>query len=172
MQRTTTLHHAKDHRIDDAGSYFTGTDVEATLQELGAKESISPINMHGNGGTVNASTGSIYLSPTQVGIGTSAGGYYKRIFATRACKLKNLYISTGSSQPVTGSLICTIQVEAADTALAVTIAAGDAAGVYSNAANEISINAGDKIILEFQNNASGASASINACAFEMVYPLE
>lgn len=37
MQRTTTLHHAKDHRIDDAGGYFTGTDVEAALQEIGAK---------------------------------------------------------------------------------------------------------------------------------------
>lgn len=36
MQRTTTLHHAQDERVKDAGNYFTGTDVETSLQELGA----------------------------------------------------------------------------------------------------------------------------------------
>jgi len=34
MKRTTTLHHAEDEVIADAGAYFTGTDVEATLQEI------------------------------------------------------------------------------------------------------------------------------------------
>lgn len=57
MQRVTTLHHAKDNSIDDAGGYFVGTDVESALQELAGSLRITGYQI-----AVSVSTGNITVA--------------------------------------------------------------------------------------------------------------
>jgi hypothetical protein len=74
--------------------------------------------------------------------------------------LSRLYVMTNTAQPATGSLVCTLRKNSVDQALTVTIAAGSAAGVFSDLVNSVSVVAGDQMGMKFVNNASGTSAAI------------
>ena len=52
------------------------------------------------------------------------------------------------------------------TAVTFTIAAGAGAATYSDLVNTVSYAAGDSLRINLQNNATGASATIGAMAFE------
>ena len=74
--------------------------------------------------------------------------------------LSRLYVQTSSSQPATGSLVCTVRKNSVDQALTLTIAAGSAAGVFTDLVNSVSVAAGDLLGMKFQNSATTVSANI------------
>jgi hypothetical protein len=74
--------------------------------------------------------------------------------------LTRLFIQTSSAQPATGSLVCTVRKNSVDQALTLTIAAGSAAGVFTDLINSVSVAAGDFMGMKFQNNATTVSANV------------
>jgi len=74
--------------------------------------------------------------------------------------LTRLYVMTSTAQPATGSLVCTVRKNSVDQALTITIAAGSAAGVFSDLVNSVSVVVGDQMGMKFVNNSTGTSAAI------------
>jgi hypothetical protein len=74
--------------------------------------------------------------------------------------LTRLYVMTSTAQPATGSLVCTVRKNSVDQALTITIAAGSAAGVFSDLVNSVSVLVGDQMGMKFVNNSTGTSAAI------------
>ncbi len=74
--------------------------------------------------------------------------------------LTRLYVMTSTAQPATGSLVCTVRKNSVDQALTITIAAGSAAGVFSDLVNSVSVAVGDQMGMKFVNNSTGTSAAI------------
>jgi hypothetical protein len=74
--------------------------------------------------------------------------------------LTRLYVMTSTAQPATGSLVCTVRKNSVDQALTITIAAGSAAGVFSDLVNSVSVVVGDQMGMKFVNNATATSAGI------------
>lgn len=72
---------------------------------------------------------------------------------------KNLYVTTFTTQSATGSIRFTLRIGAADSAINVLVAAGSAAGVFSDTSNTASNNQGDRVAMKGQNSATGNSAS-------------
>jgi len=74
--------------------------------------------------------------------------------------LTKLYVQTSTAQPATGSLVCTVRKNSVDQSLTLTIAAGSAAGVFTDLVNSVTVAAGDLLGMKFQNNATGVSANV------------
>jgi hypothetical protein len=74
--------------------------------------------------------------------------------------LTKLYVQTSTAQPATGSLVCTVRKNSVDQALTLTIAAGSAAGVFSDLVNSMTVAQGDLMGMKFQNNATTVSANV------------
>jgi hypothetical protein len=74
--------------------------------------------------------------------------------------LTKLYVQTSTAQPASGSLVCTVRKNSVDQALTLTIAAGSAAGVFTDLVNSVSVAAGDLLGMKFQNNATTVSANV------------
>lgn len=74
---------------------------------------------------------------------------------------KSFYAQTGSTQSGTGSLVLTARKNNADTSVVITIAAGSAAGTFSDLTNSFSAAAGSDVLgVKVVNNASATSAQI------------
>jgi hypothetical protein len=100
--------------------------------------------------------GSLYSgSPSLVSADT-----VRRTPIISAGTLTRLYLQTSSAQPATGSLICTVRKNSVDQALTLTIAAGSAAGVFTDLVNSVSVAQGDLVGMKFQNNATSVSANV------------
>jgi hypothetical protein len=100
--------------------------------------------------------GSLYSgSPSLVSADT-----VRRTPMISAGTLTRLYLQTSSAQPATGSLICTVRKNSVDQALTLTIAAGSAAGVFTDLVNSVSVAQGDLVGMKFQNNATSVSANV------------
>ena len=81
--------------------------------------------------------------------------------------IRNLYIRTSNTQNAGGSLVLTVRLNGADTALVATVTAGGAAGVYSDTSNSFTVAAGDVISFKYVNNyAGGISAVMTGISFE------
>jgi hypothetical protein len=74
--------------------------------------------------------------------------------------LTRFYVMTNTAQPATGSLVCTVRKNSVDQALTITIAAGSAAGVFTDLVNSVTVAVGDQMGTKFVNNASTTSAAI------------
>lgn len=74
------------------------------------------------------------------------------------------YIATSNSQPGTGSLVFTLRVNNASTSIVVTIAAGSAAGTFSDTTNTANVSAGQVAGWMVTNNATSTSAAITGGA--------
>lgn len=72
--------------------------------------------------------------------------------------ISNFYVRTLTAQPGTGSYVLTVRVNGVDTGIVITIAAGAAAGIFSDTANTAMVAAGDLVSIKLVNNASGSSA--------------
>jgi len=81
--------------------------------------------------------------------------------------LTKLYVQTSTAQPGTGSLVCTVRKNSVDQALTLTIAAGSAAGVFTDLVNSVSVAAGDLMGMKFQNNAP-ATVSANVLSNQVI----
>jgi hypothetical protein len=77
---------------------------------------------------------------------------------------KNYYFITSTTQSGTGSLVLTIRKNGADTSIVITIAAGSAAGTFSNTSDTVSFTAGDTLAVKVTNNASVNSAAYNGAS--------
>ena len=121
-------------------------------------------NGHGLNGTIAA--GATQYTP--VGLwGLNATNY--GFVTNRAGKVKNLYQRINSTQPATGSLVVTVYVNGVASSLVLTIAANSVSGVYSETSTEVTVAAGDAIVVGIKNNASGTSATIGANSLDFEY---
>lgn len=77
---------------------------------------------------------------------------------------KNFFFTTTTAQSGTGSLVLTIRKNGADTSIVITIAAGSAAGQFSDTTNTESFAAGDTLSVKVTNNASISSAAYNGAS--------
>lgn len=82
--------------------------------------------------------------------------------------MNNLLVRTSNTQSVTGSAVITIRKNAADTALSVTIAAGSAAGIYTDLTNLVSVAARDLLSIQVTNNATIQTAQFNQVSFAII----
>ena len=121
-------------------------------------------NGHGLNGTIAA--GATQYTPVGQW-GLSSGNY--GFVVNRAGKIKNLYQRINSTQPASGSLVVTAYVNGVASSLVLTIAANSVTGVYSETSTEVSVSAGDAIVVGIKNNASGASAFIGANSLDFEY---
>jgi hypothetical protein len=78
----------------------------------------------------------------------------------KACTITGLGIRTSTAQSGTGSLVITLRKNGANTAITFTIAAGSAAGYFSDIANSVSFVAGDIMTISAVNNATATSATV------------
>ena len=74
--------------------------------------------------------------------------------------LSRFYVMTNTAQPATGSLVIIVRKNSVDQALTITIAAGSAAGVFSDLVNSVSVAVGDQMGIKLINNASTVSAAV------------
>jgi hypothetical protein len=84
-----------------------------------------------------------------------------------ACTFSNFYARIYSAQGASGSLVFTLQKNAVDTALVVTIAAGSAAGNFSDTSNTVTFAAGDTWQVKITQNATSGSTSIAGYSFKL-----
>jgi len=93
------------------------------------------------------------------GSATTGSTTYESIIA-KAGTISAWYVRTGAAQPGTGSLTLTIQKNGVDTALVIVIAAGAAAGTFSDLTNSFAVAAGDILQIKGVNAASTTSAGM------------
>lgn len=74
-------------------------------------------------------------------------------------------VQLGSAQPASGSLVVTLRKNGASTALTFTIAAGSAAGDYSDLVNTDTFTATDDYNIMIVNNAAANSGRVNGVTF-------
>jgi hypothetical protein len=84
-----------------------------------------------------------------------------------ACTFGNFYFRIYSAQPASGSLVLTLQKNAADTASTITIAAGSAIGNYTDNTNTVSFVAGDTWQIKIVQNATSGSTNLGGYSFKL-----
>lgn len=85
-----------------------------------------------------------------------------------ACTFSNFYFRIyGNAQPASGSLVITLQKNAVDTALTITIAAGSAIGNYSDTTNSVSFNTADTWQIKIVQNATSSGTSMAGYSFKL-----
>lgn len=114
--------------------------------------------------TVAAST-TRYVS-IQAGGALDSSEANARVYFSMAGTLKNWRLRTTTAQSANNSFVLTVYKNGIAGALAITIAAGAAAGAFSDLTNTIAVGAGDEVSLEFKNNANATSARISGWGFE------
>jgi hypothetical protein len=75
-------------------------------------------------------------------------------------RLSDMIFRVGLTQPASGSLVLTLQVNNVDTALVVTVPANSTVGSFSNTSAAVNISAGDLLKWKIQNNATASSMSL------------
>jgi hypothetical protein len=81
-------------------------------------------------------------------------------YQVSAYTLEKWTIKTGATQPATGSLVLTVYKNASPTSLTITVAAGSAAGFFSDTSNSASVAVGDTLSIQAVNNAITTSATV------------
>jgi hypothetical protein len=116
----------------------------------------------GNGQTATVPGGaSRYITPFVNGL--IAGGY--NCIMPVAGTLSVLQVRTNSAQPGSGNMVVVIQKNNVGTAVTLTIAAGAAAGDFSDITHSVHFDVGDTVRCIFTNNAAGASAQVTPCTW-------
>ena len=83
-----------------------------------------------------------------------------------AGNMKNMYFNLQWAQPATGSLVVSMQFNAVDTALTITIPASSPAGLYTDLTHVVSCPAGQYVRFYIHNNAAANSGGISDCVME------
>ena len=84
-----------------------------------------------------------------------------------ACTFGSFYFRIYSQQPASGSLVLTLQKNAVDTALTITIASGSAIGNYTDTSNSVSFVAGDTWQIKIVQNATSGSTNLGGYSFKV-----
>jgi hypothetical protein len=141
-------------------------------------KSINNTTLLGSGNLSVASQDSISLiNNTSVSVGATTTSYVsfcafttnsteanRQIVVPVAGTIKNLYVLTSTTQPSTGTQVCLVRKNGANTSVTITIGANAVAGTFSDTTNSVSVSAGDKLSLQVQNNASTGGATIVSVA--------
>ena len=109
-------------------------------------------------GTIALST-TTYIMPSSAAI-PHTNETYRTFYTANAGTLERMIVSTINSQSGTGSLVLTFRLNAADTSITLTVAAGSAAGRFTDYVNTQAVAVGDGISIKAVNNALVVSASI------------
>jgi hypothetical protein len=146
-------------RINNDNTVTARTAAEM-VSDLGlGTGSVSVLSQFTNGDTVSSSTtrfGALFGgSPNHAAVDT-----VRRTPMITNGTITRLYVMTNTAQSATGSLVCTLRKNSVDQSLTITIAAGSAAGVFTDLVNAVSVVAGDQIGMKFVNNATAISAAI------------
>jgi len=188
-----TLTHASRHqsggadaiKLDDLATPDDNTDLDASTSKHGLLKKLSNVASefisgtgtwtrlvsavqglytHGNNASVPAST-TYYLALYTPGLFTTLAN----IAVTRACTVQNLFFSTNSVQPASGSLVVTVLKNNVATSLTITIPASGAATIYSDTTHSVSFAQGDALTIKIVNNATAASALITRTSLELLF---
>lgn len=116
------------------------------------------VNAQGSNAVPAGTTTFAYLNGGTFTLNTTE--HNRQFPAARGGTLSRLYIRTANSQPASGSLVATVRVNGVDTSIVITIAAGSAAGIFSNTVDTAAFSAGDLLSLKLVNNASSNSAQV------------
>jgi len=156
----------------DAIGIGGAADGSYKLKVTGAMNSTGAISVNGeplgqimgaNGDAVAIPASTTYfLHPFMSGLLTAS----RNATIPKPGVFKNFYITIGSAQPASGSLVATVMKGGSATALTITIPAGSGAGGYSDLTHSFTVVAGDAIRVNLQNNATGASGTIGGMALE------
>jgi hypothetical protein len=118
------------------------------------------LTMHGLQATI-ASGGTMYLIPAINGM-VALNGIPLPVAGT----ITNLYFKLNSTQPASGSLVVTVQKNAADTPLVLTMNGSSGAGMYARTDAPQSWNPGEVFGVKIKNNASANSGQIAGVTVE------
>lgn len=131
----------------------------------------------GFSGTANSLMSSLYAGLGLVALITNYGSFSGnlinaveanvRLIMPLGGTLSNFYVITATAQPITGSLVIRIRKNAANTAIVITIAAGSAAGTFSDLVNTATFAQGDAITVSFTNNAGLTSALLTSMSVKI-----
>jgi len=114
-------------------------------------------------GLISATTGAgatLYYSLIGTAAGVVIGSIAARQIPFSANTFQNLTILTSTSQPATGSQVVTIFNNSTATTITLTIAAGSAAGTFSDRVNSFNTVNDDKLTIQVINNAATNGATI------------
>jgi collagen type VII alpha len=142
-----------------SGQVLTATSsTAATWQTPSGGGAASIFSMSYNSSTVSSSATNYFSlnGGTATGNATEAN---RQCIVPRSGTVSALYIKTGTTHSASGSIVFTVRLNGADTALTLTIAASTAAGTFSDTTNSFSVSAGDLLTLKAANG-SGTSCSI------------
>jgi hypothetical protein len=144
----------------NADNSVTARTAAEMVTDLGlGTGSVSILGQFTNGDIVPAGVtrfGSLFAGS----VNHAASDAARRTPMVTAGTLSRFYVMTNTAQPATGSLVCTLRKNSVDQALTITIAAGSAAGVFTDLVNSVSVAVGDLMGVKFVNNASTNSAAI------------
>lgn len=150
---------------DDHIQYYNQVRGDLRYIQIGAVKTAQQINQtHGNNAQIPAST-TYFMNPVSFGLGASLSQALTSVPVT----LSNPYVKTNGAQPASGNLVVTLLKNGVATSLVVTIPAGAAAGVFTNAINSVTLVGGDVYGWQFQNLATALSAQIIPCALLLTF---
>jgi len=110
------------------------------------------------------SSSTLYYVMNSILSGAAFAGRAGRQIPFAAGTFKNFFVRTNTAQPASGSLVISLYVNSAVTSISITIAAGSAAGVFSDTSNSATIVNGDLACYEVINNATTTSATIQTAS--------
>ena len=164
----TALLQATSLTLGWTGTLADGRIASAATWNAKASTAYVDAKKHGWGGLVGSvvATGATnYINPGNTANATENNVKVPCGFAGTFVGI-SVYLST--AQPGTGSLVLTLRINGANTALTFTIPAGSAAGVYSDLANTVAFTAGDTYNLSVLNNAAANSGSIRSVQYTCI----
>lgn len=149
--------------------YFgTGNDI----QGVASSSTVGTIFTGSNLNAGIATGGSVFANVSWSGSTAFSATENSRYSAIPvACTAKNLYVITNSAQPASNTLAifvrkCPGGSSCADTAVTVTVAAGAAAGTFSDTTHTVSFAAGDFIDIHGTETGASTSATIGGVSFQ------
>ena len=164
---TTTQANTHDSPDTDTGASSLHHTIGAGTNQAAAGDHTHSLkySLSGYLGAGFSASATKYANPAGSGeLGTET---FARVVIPMAATVKNLYFRTTTTQSGTGSLVFTVLKNAVATAITVTVAASEAAGLKSDVANSVSFAAGDEISYQFVNNASATSATVRGISIEV-----
>ena len=118
------------------------------------------LHLGGSSDQVGSSATSWLPIASQPAVGFFSTEAEVQLPVARAGTLTGISVRTRSAQDGGGSLVATLRVNGADTALVATVTAGGAAGTYADTGEAVAVALGDLLAIRLVNNSSFNAAGI------------